>query len=164
MQIAHAIQQSLFVLSIVYNPKCLVFMFHFLQSLGYLVHISLVLCPIPFVCIGRGNFCLTITDDSRLGGKGVACPGRRQFCNGSDIAGMEFFDLNGFIALHHIELVNLLFHFLLIVINDIIILQYTGADLNQRILTDKGIHDGLKDISRLRFGEVIICLEYLVGL
>ena len=99
MQIAHAVQQRLFVLRIVYNLKRLILVTHLLQRLGNLIHVSLVFRPIPLVCIRRGNLCLSISDNACFCGERIASSGRRQLRNGADIACVKLLHFNGLAAL-----------------------------------------------------------------
>ena len=77
---------------------------------------------------------------------------------------MQLSDLDGLIALHDVQLVQLLFRVLILVVQGIVGLDDAGGYLDQRILSDKRIHDGLEYISGFRLGEVVIRFENLVGL
>ena len=77
---------------------------------------------------------------------------------------MQLCGLDGLVALHDVQLVQLFFRILILIIESIVGLNNTGGHLDQRILSDKRIHDGLKYISGFRLGEIVIRLENLVGL
>ena len=77
---------------------------------------------------------------------------------------MQFADFNGLIALEHIDLSDLFFNILIHVVNKIIRLKNAGIYLNQGIFPDKGIYNGLPDISGFCLCKVIICMVDLIGL
>ena len=91
-----------------------------------------------------------------------SCSG--QFRQGTDIACVKLGYLNRLIPLKHIKLTDLLLQISVYIVDDIICLQNAGIHLDQGILTDEGIHDGLPDIGTLCLGEIIVCMVDLAGL
>ncbi len=164
MLISHAVKQRLTVFRIVYGLHGQVFMADFLQSLGYFIHICLILRLITHVCIGRRKLKLTELDGGCLGRKAVAGSGRRQLRQSADVPCVKLRHLNGLIPLQYIKLADLFFNVPVHVIDQIIRLQYAGIHLDQGILADKGIYHGLPDISGFCLGEIIIRVVDLVGL
>ena len=65
---------------------------------------------------------------------------------------------------HHIQLADLLLGLSGCIVQCIIRFDNTGANLDQRIFSDKRICDSLEYICRLGSCKVIIALEDLVGL
>ena len=137
---------------------------HLLQCLGYLIHIAFILSFISLVCIRCRDLGLAIADNSCFRGKSITCSGCRQLRNGADVSRMQLLHLDRLASLHNIEFVDLLFHFLLVIVDHVIILKYARAYLNQWIFTDKRINDRLEDISGFRFREIKIRLEYFIAL
>ena len=58
---------------------------------------------------------------------------------------MELRHFHGLVALQDIELADLLFHFRIHIIQQVIGLQHAGIHLKQRIFADEGVNDGLPD-------------------
>ena len=112
---------------------------------------------------GSEDLGLPILDRVILGRKGIACL-RIQFSDSSDIACMKLRNLNGAASFKHIQFAEFFLCLFGHIVKGIIVLDNTGADLDERIFTDEGIHNGLEDLSRLRFCEIIICLKDFVAL
>ena len=77
---------------------------------------------------------------------------------------MKLRHLDGLIALHDIELVQLLLRVALLVVQGVVGFDDAGGYLDERILSNEGIHDGLEYIRGFRLGEIVVRLEDLVGL
>ena len=164
MLLTHAVKQSLTVLGIVDYAQRLIFVCQLLQRLGNLIDIRLVNRFIALCSIRLGIFGLRISNRICLGGKRITglCAG--QLCKCTEVAGMQLAHFDRFVALHHIQLADLCLNIAVAVIHRIVRFEYTGANLNQGILTDEGIGNRLIDVCGFRFGEIIIRLENAVCL
>ena len=135
-----------------------------LQCLGNLIHIALVFGIVALICIGLWHLPLTKFDGSGPGGEAVPRPCRGQLGKSADISRVKLLYLDGLAALKHIELSDLLLHILIRVVDHVVRLEHAGVDLDQRIFSDKGIHDGLPDVGRFGPGEIVIRMVNIVGL
>ncbi len=124
MLITHTVEQCLSVLGIVDNLQCQILMGHFLQCLRNLIHIPLVLGLIAHICIRCGDLRLTELDGRCLGGQAVSGSGSGKLGQSADIARMKLRNLNGLVALHHVELTHLLLNIPVHIIDEIICLQH----------------------------------------
>ena len=161
--ITHTIEQSLTVLCIVDCLDGQVFIHHLRQRLGNLVFIAFFLCLICHISIRPGDLGLAKHHRYCLRRQGIAGLAAG-FSDGSDISCMKLVHFNGLIASHDIKLVQLLFCFCRRVEQYIVRFNHTGANLDQRIFSNERVRNGLEHIGRFCFGEIVICLEDLVGL
>ena len=146
MLITHAIQKHLSVLCIIDISNRHVLMHHLLQRLGYLIHIGLIGYFISLIGIGHRHICLAILNGICLCGQCIARSCCRQLGNCPDITRVKLRYLIWLASLEHIQFIDFFFYILILIVNQIIRLQYTGADLNQRIFANKGIYNGFPDI------------------
>ena len=77
---------------------------------------------------------------------------------------MNLADLTGLVAHHDIELADPEFGLHTGIIDGLISLESTGADLDQAVTADERIHDGLEDECGLGLGIIILGNEFLVCL
>ena len=77
---------------------------------------------------------------------------------------MQLLDLFCLGTGQNVKLADLFLGILVLVVEHIVSLQYAGIDLDQRIFSDKRIHDRLEHIRRLRLGEIEVRLKGLIGL
>ncbi len=97
-------------------------------------------------------------------GQGISGPCRRQLRDSAEISGMELRYFNGLISLQYIEFSGFHLHIFIHVVDHILRFQHAGIYLDHGIFTDERIYDSLPYHSGFRFGEVIICFKYLIGL
>ena len=135
-----------------------------LKSLGNLINIPFVLRIVALICIRLRHFPFSEFNSGGLGGKAVSRPCRGQLGERADISGVKFFHFNGLASLKHVQLSNLFLHILIYIVYQIVGLKYAGIYLNQGILADKRVNDGLPDIGGFRLGEIIVRMEDVVGL
>ena len=164
MLVTHAIDKGLMVFRVVHKNQCPILIRHFLQGLGNLVNISLIRRLITLCGIGLGKLGLRIRYRICLCREGISCLCSCQLCQRTQIPCMKLTHLYRLVALQYIELTYFCLYVTVAVVHHIIRLQNTGAYLYQRIFADKRIHHCLINISRLRFCEIIVCLEDTVCL
>ena len=164
MLIAHSVKEQLAVLGIVHGLHGQILVTDLLQSLGDLIHVALILGLITHVSIRRGDLEFTKLNGGSLRGKAVSGTGCGQFRKRADVAGMKLWNFHGLIALEHVDLTDLLFNVLVHVVHHVVGLQNAGVHLDQGVLTDERIHDGLPDICGFRLGEIVICVINLTSL
>ena len=78
------------------------------------------------------------------------------FAMAPDITGVKLRHLYGLVALEHIELAQLLLFVLGHIIESIVILNYAGTNLEQRIFSQERIRDGFKDKGASCLLEIIV--------
>ena len=137
---------------------------HLLQCLRHLVDIALVRHFVALCRVRLGDLKLAVLDHSCLGGECISGPRRGELCDRPDVAGVKLADLDGLAALQYVQFVNFLLNVLIFVVYRVIRLEYAGTHLDQRILSDKRIHDRLEDICGLCLCKIIVCLKHLVCL
>ena len=161
--IAHAVNQSLMVCRIVDNFHGKIFLHHFLECLGNLIYVCFIFRFVTFRCIRNGNFRFSVTDRRRFGCQGISGLRIAEFCDRADISRVEFRNLDRFGSFQYIEFVQLFFGFLIYIIQNIVALDNSGANLDHGIFSDKRIDNGFEDRRRFGFLEIVICLEDFVG-
>ena len=162
--IAHAVQKKLAILCVIDHFYREILMGNLLKRLGNLVDIPLIFCLVPHIGVGRGNLPFTKLNRSVFGGQTVAGAGRRQLRQSADIPCVKFAYFHGLIALHYVQLADLLLDVFIHIVDQVVRLEHAGIHLDQRVLADKGIHDGFPNIGRLCLGEIIVRMVNLVGL
>ena len=77
---------------------------------------------------------------------------------------MKLRHLDRLASLKHVKLIQLLLCVLIYIKEYIVVFDNAGADLDQRILTDERIYNGLKYLCGFRLCEVIISLKNFICL
>ncbi|GFI34563.1 hypothetical protein IMSAGC014_01058 [Bacteroidaceae bacterium] len=77
---------------------------------------------------------------------------------------MKLFDLHRFVSLHHIDLADFFFNIPVHIVNHIVGLKNAGIYFDEGVFANKGIYDGLPDISRFCLCKIIISMVNLIGL
>ncbi len=164
MLVAHTIEQGLSVLRIVYHLQGKIFIGQFLQCLGNLVHIPLILGLITHAGIRSGYLHLAVFDGSRLGGKAVARLRIAELCQRAQIPRVKLRHFHGFISLQDIQFADLLFHFGIHVVKQVIRLQNARVYLYQGIFSDKRVDNGFPDNGGFCLGKIIVRIVNLICL
>ena len=131
MLIAHAVKQSLPVLGVIDYLQRQILVGHLLQGLGNLIHVALVPGFVAHTGVGCGYFHPAVFHGRRLCSKAVSRLRVTQLRQRADISRMKLGHFHWLIALKHIELADLLFHFRIYVIKQIVCLQHAGIHLDQ---------------------------------
>ena len=77
---------------------------------------------------------------------------------------MKLRNFRGFIAAEDIDFADLCLFLCAGVVNKVIGLEDTGADLNQAVAADERVDNCFEDERTLRLRKIEVCLENLVGL
>ena len=139
-----------------------VFLHHLGKCLGNLIYIGFVLRFISFCGVRSGNIWFSVADLIVLCRKGITGFCIAEFCDSTDISCVQLRYFDRFGAFEDIQFIQFFFGFLIYIIEYIVALDDTGANLDHRIFSKERIHDRLENGRALRFCEIVICLENLV--
>ncbi len=162
--VADTVEQGLTVRGVIFNAEALVFRRQLGEGGSDLVFFTLLDGFVALHRVRCGDPGLCKCNRSRLGRQGIAGGDVTELRESADIAGEELRNFLGLVADHHVELAEALVIFLLHVVERVVGLDDAGADLDEVVFADERVGDGLPDISGLRFLEIIVGLEYLIGL
>ena len=133
------------------------------KTLCDLVDILLVHGRIALLRIRFGQSDLAEVHGMSLCSKGIAGACAVQLCDGADITCMKLGNFDGLGAADDMQLAELFFLVLRDIVQNIVVLDNAGADLDQRIFAEERICDGLEDLRGFGLLEIVVGIEGVVA-